>query len=129
MNSGLRRKLCQILCECVLFAVYTFKSSLYQQTLDQQRQEKAENWKWKLETELEKLPVQEFQAMPRFPLQKAGRKAGPAQGTMLNVFSHYHSTIAILRPRFCVVNTILLDKKCHSEHETFEIIQCDYFGR
>ena len=46
---------------------------------------------------------------------------------------HKDLTIAILRSRnydiLCVVSTILFDKKCHSEHETFvRVWQCDYFA-
>ena len=47
---------------------------------------------------------------------------------------HKDLTIGILRSRcnydlLCVVSTILFDKKCPSEHETFVgVWQCDYFG-
>ena len=47
---------------------------------------------------------------------------------------HKDLTISILRSRcnydiLCVVSTILFDKKCQSEHETFvRVWQCDYFG-
>ena len=47
---------------------------------------------------------------------------------------HKDLTIGILRSRcnydiLCVVSTILFDKKCQSEHETFvRVWQYDYFG-
>ena len=101
MNSGLRRKLCQILCECVLFAVYTFKSSLYHQTLDQQSHE---NGKWKLKTELEKnYWCKSFRPRPDFRCRKLGARLDPPRERCLMclviiilAFNHYHFETKIL---------------------------------